>query len=109
MKGIPGVPTNMQGLLKQAQKIQKEIQRAQENAQNAVFEASSGGGMVKAKVSGKKRLEELWIAKEVVQTGDVEVLQDMIVAAVNEGLAKAEDHMKDEVSKVTGGLPIPGM
>ena len=107
--GIPGGLGNMQGLLKQAQKMQDDLKKAQENASNIKVEAQAGGGMVKVVVDGKNHLCELSIEKEVVNPDDVEMLQDLVMAAVNEGMSKVQEAMKQELAKVTGGMNIPGL
>lgn len=108
-KGFPGMPGNMQGLLKQAQKMQEDLLKAQEKSAQLTAEAQSGGGMVKVVVNGKNRLVSLSIEREVVNPDDVEMLQDLIVAAVNEGFSKVQEAQKEEINKITGGMPIPGL
>lgn len=100
---------NMQQIMRQAQKMQKKMEEAQEEAANQVVEASAGGGMVNVKVNGKQELLEITIEKDVVNPDDVEMLQDLIVAAVNEGMKKAQQIMQDKLQGITGGLNIPGM
>ena len=108
-KGFGGFPGNMQGLMKQAQKMQEDIKKAQEKSEQLTAEAQSGGGMVKVVVNGKNRLMELHIEKEVINPDDAEMLQDLIIAAVNEGMSKVQDAQKAELAKITGGLNIPGL
>lgn len=101
---------NMQQMMKQLQKMQQNIMRIQEEAGNKTVEATAGGGVVRVVVSGKKELKELHIAREAVDPEDMEFLQDLIIAAVNEGMQKAEEMVSAELAKVTGGMPrIPGM
>ncbi len=100
---------NMQQIMRQAQKMQKKMEEAQEEAANQIVEASAGGGMVSVKVNGKQELLEISIEKDVVNPEDVEMLQDLIVAAVNEGMKKAQQVMQDKLQGITGGLNIPGM
>ena len=100
---------NMQQIMRQAQKMQKKMEEAQEEAANQVVEASAGGGMVSVKVNGKQELLEISIGKDVVNPDDVEMLQDLIVAAVNEGMKKSQQIMQDKLQGITGGLNIPGM
>ena len=100
---------NMQHIMRQAQKMQKKMEEAQEEAANQVVEASAGGGMVSVKVNGKQELLEISIEKDVVNPDDVEMLQDLIVAAVNEGMKKSQQIMQDKLQGITGGLNIPGM
>ena len=100
---------NMQQIMRQAQKMQKNMEEAQAEAAAQVVEASAGGGMVSVKVNGKQELLEVVIEKDVVNPDDVEMLQDLIVAAVNEGMKKAQLLMQDKLQGITGGLNIPGM
>ncbi len=100
---------NMQQIMRQAQKMQKKMEEAQAEAAAHVVEASAGGGMVSVKVNGKQELLEVVIEKDVVNPDDVEMLQDLIVAAVNEGMKKAQLLMQDKLQGITGGLNIPGM
>jgi nucleoid-associated protein EbfC len=96
-------------IMKQAQKMQQELLRIQEELATKTVEASSGGGMVTVVVSGRMELTSIKIEKDVVDPNDIEMLQDLVLAAVNEGIAKAQEMTKDEMAKVTGGLPIPGL
>jgi DNA-binding YbaB/EbfC family protein len=96
-------------IMKQAQKMQQELLRIQEELATKSVEASSGGGMVSVVVNGRLEFQSLKIEKDVVDPGDIEMLQDLVMAAVNEGIAKAQEMAKDEMAKVTGGLPIPGL
>ena len=89
--------------------MQKKMEEAQAEAAAQVVEASAGGGMVSVKVNGKQELLEVVIEKDVVNPDDVEMLQDLIVAAVNEGMKKANQLMQDKLQGITGGLNIPGM
>jgi len=100
---------NMNQMIKQAQKMQEQMRKMQEELEEKVFEATSGGGAVRAKVNGKKELVEINLNPEVVDPDDVEMLQDLIVAAVNESMRKAEESSASEMSKLTGGLNIPGL
>lgn len=103
--GFPGGMGNMQQLMKQAQKMQADLQRKQEEAANTDFEVSAGGGAVVVKATGAKEIKEIIIKKEVVDPDDVEMLQDLVLTAVNEALRKADDMMQDGL----GGLSIPGL
>lgn len=100
---------NMQQIMRQAQKMQKKVEEAQAEAAAQIVEASVGGGMVSVKVNGKQELLEVVIEKDVVNPDDVEMLQDLIAAAVNEGMKKANQLMQDKLQGITGGLNIPGM
>jgi DNA-binding YbaB/EbfC family protein len=91
-------------MLRQAQKMQEEMLKAQTEVEDAEFEAAAGGGAVTAKVSGKKELLALTIAPEAVDPDDTEMLQELVVAAVNEALRKADSAMSDKMGSFTGGL-----
>jgi hypothetical protein len=99
----------MGSLLKQAQKIQAEIARVQEELSRKTVEASSGGGMVTAVANGKQEIISVKIDPEVVKLNDMEMLQDLVLAAVNEALKKAQEMISEEMRKITGGLNIPGL
>ena len=100
---------NMQQLARQAQKLQAQMTKMQEELEAREYEASAGGGMVTVKVNGKKELLGLEIKPEAVDPDDVEMLQDMGMAAVNEGLRIASETMEKEMGKLTGGMNIPGL
>ena len=100
---------NMQQLARQAQKLQQQMTKAQEEIEAREFEATAGGGMATAKVNGKKELLSIEIKPEAVDPDDIEMLQDLIVAAVNEALRQAGDTMEREMGKLTGGLGMPGL
>lgn len=97
---------NQMQMMKQAQKMQQELLKMQEELDQAVYESASGGGMVKATVNGKRQLISLEIDPEAVDPEDVEMLQDMVIAAVNEALRRAEDTASESMSKLTGGLNL---
>ncbi|HAR85554.1 MULTISPECIES: YbaB/EbfC family nucleoid-associated protein [unclassified Clostridium] len=107
--GFPGMGGNMNNLMKQAQKLQKQMEEAQKDLETKEFEASVGGGAVTVRVSGKKELKDIIIKPEVVDPDDVEMLQDLVLTAVNEALKKAEEETNSSMGKLTGGLNIPGM
>lgn len=109
MPGMGGGGGNMQQLVRQAQKMQEDMARIQEKLAEREVEAASGGGMVKAVVSGKKALKSITIDPQAVDPEDVEMLQDLIVAAVNEAMRMADEMNADEMGKLTGGLNMPGM
>lgn len=109
MKGMPPMGGNMNNILKQAQKLQKQIEDLREEIEKRTVEASSGGGAVTAVVTGKKEIVDIKINKEVVDPDDVEMLQDLIIAALNEALSKAGEMMEQEMAKVTGGFNVPGL
>jgi DNA-binding YbaB/EbfC family protein len=96
-------------MLRQAQQLQQRILKLQEELESATVEATAGGGMVKAVVSGKLRVESLAIDPQVAVSDDVEMLQDLVQAAVNEGLEKAQEMVSGRMSALTGGMKIPGL
>lgn len=96
-------------ILKQAQKMQRDVLAMQEELKKRVVDASSGGGMVTAYVNGGKQLVKLTIEKAAVDPDDVEMLEDLVVAAVSSAMEKAELMVSEELKKVTGGLGIPGL
>ncbi|MDD6882888.1 MAG: YbaB/EbfC family nucleoid-associated protein [Eubacteriales bacterium] len=100
---------NMQALARQAQKLQQQMTKMQEELEAKEYEASSGGGMVTVKVNGKKEVLSLEIKPEAVDPEDVEMLQDLVMAAVNEALRTAGETMEREMSKLTGGMNVPGL
>lgn len=100
---------DMNKLMKQAQQMQREMAKQQEVLAQKIFEASSGGGMVSAKVNGKSELVELKIDPEVVQKEDIGMLQDLILAAVNEAHRRAQDTIQKELQGLMGGMKIPGL
>lgn len=109
MRGMPPMGGNMNNLMKQAQKLQKQMEEMKEEIEKKTVEASSGGGAVTAVVSGKKEIIDIKIKPEVVDPDDVEMLQDLIIAAINEAISKAGEMMEQEMAKVTGGFNIPGL
>ena len=103
------MPQNMNNMLKQAQKMQQDMLKAQQEIEEKEIEATSGGGAVTVKVSGKKELLSVKISPEVVDPDDIEMLEDLIMAAVNEAIRKADEESAKEMSKLTGGMNIPGL
>lgn len=104
--GMGGMGMNA-NMLKQAQKMQQDMMRMQQELQEKEYEAAAGGGVVTATVTGKRELKALEIDPEAVDPDDVEMLQDMIVAAVNEALRAAENDVASTMQKLTGGLGLP--
>lgn len=103
--GFPGFGGgNMANLMKQAQKMQKDMEKMQEELKEKTVDATAGGGAVKVVASGKKEIIEITINPEVVDPDDVEMLQDLVLAAVNEALRKADEMVNSEMSRVTGGM-----
>ncbi len=103
--GFPGgIPGNMNNLMKQAQKMQKQMEEAQKNLAETEAEATAGGGAVTVKVSGAKEVLSVKISEEVVDPDDIEMLEDLIVAATNEALRKIDEISQQSMAKLTGGL-----
>ena len=96
-------------MMKQAQQLQAKMLKLQEEMSEKTVETSSGGGMVKVVANGRQQLVSIQIEQEVVDPDDVEMLQDLILAAVNDVLAKAQDMVSGEMNKLTGGMNIPGL
>lgn len=96
-------------MLKQVQQMQRQMSQIDEELQNEKVEATAGGGMVKATVSGKQDILEIKISKEAVDPDDVELLEDMVLAAVKEAIEKSRQLAQDKMGKITGGLNLPGM
>lgn len=105
MKGIP----NMNQILKQAQQLQAKMAKLQQELEEKTVEASSGGGMVTVVVNGKQELLSIKIDPEVIDPQDPEMLQDLILAAVNDGLAKAKQMVNEEMGKLTGSMNLPNL
>ncbi len=97
------------GMLKQAQKIQAQLAKMQEEMAEKTVEASSGGGMVSVVVNGKQEVISVKIEREVVNPDDIDMLQDLVLAAVNEGIRKSQEMVTEEMKRLTGGLSIPGL
>ena len=104
--GFPGggMPGNMSNLMKQAQRMQRQMEESQKELETKEFTAKAGGGAVEAVVTGAKELKSVKISPEAVDPDDVEMLQDLIVAAVNEAMKQADEASADSMSKLTGGL-----
>lgn len=99
-----GMPGNMNHLMKQAQKMQKQMEETAKELNEREYEASAGGGVVKVVVSGSKEIKSVTLAEEVVDPEDIEMLEDLIVAAANEALRAMEKDAQDKMGKLTGGL-----
>lgn len=109
-KGFGGGMGGMGDILKQAQQMQKKMAKLQEDLKERVVEGTAGGNMVKALVNGKKELLKVEINPEVMDPDDVEMLEDLIIAAVNQAMKKAEEMSEEEMNKITGGLGgMPGL
>lgn len=106
--GFPG-GMNMQNMMKQAQQMQMKMQQMQDELEQKEVEASAGGGVVTVVATGKKIIKSIEIKEEVVDPDDIEMLQDLVIAAVNEALTKAEEMVQTEMSKITGGMNLGGL
>ncbi|AGH94421.1 YbaB/EbfC family nucleoid-associated protein [Pseudobdellovibrio exovorus] len=105
MKGMMG---GMAGLMKQANQMQMKMKKLQEELATREFNGTSGGGAVKATVNGENKILSLTIDPEVLKAGDAEMLQDMVISALNDALKTAKDTSSQEMSKITGGMSLPG-
>ena len=99
-------PQNMNSMMKQVQKMQEDMAALQENRE---YEVSAGGGMVSVKINGKREILSLDIKPEIVDPDDIETLSDIVIAAVNEAIKKVDSTSESEMSKITGGINVPGM
>ncbi len=109
--GFPGggMPGNMNNLMKQAQRMQRQMEESQKEMENAEFEAKAGGGAVTVRITGKREITKIELAPEVVDPDDIEMLQDLIMAATNEALRQVEEANNEAVSKMTGGMNFGGL
>ena len=108
-QGLSGGPSNMQSMLKQAQKMQEDMAAKQAELEEREYDISAGGGVVNVKINGKKEILSVKLAEEIVDPDDIETLEDLIVAAVNEAIKKVESVSSSEMSQITGNLNILGM
>jgi DNA-binding YbaB/EbfC family protein len=104
-----GAPNNMNAMIRQAQKMQDQMKEKQDELAEREFNGTAGGGAVEVVMSGKKEITSLTIKPDVVDPEDIEMLQDLIIAAVNETFRKVEEVTNEEMEKITGGLNVPGM
>ncbi len=108
--GFPGGGmNNMQNMMRQAQQMQQKMQQLQEEVEQREVEATAGGGVVRVVATGKKVIKSIEIKPEAVDPDDVEMLEDLVMAAVNEAIAKADEMMQQEMGKITGGLNLGGL
>ena len=107
-KGLGG-PQNMNGMMKQVQKMQEEMTALQTELEEREDEVSAGGGMVKVKINGKREILHIDIQPDIVDPDDIETLADVVTAAVNEAIKKVDSTSESEMQKITGGLNIPGL
>ncbi len=108
-KGMGGGPQNMQGMLRQAQKMQEDMATLQEELDSREYEVSAGGGVVTVKITGKLEIKSIDLKPEIVDPDDIETLSDILVAGVNEAIKKVNETNSEEMAKVTGSINIPGM
>lgn len=109
-RGFGGIPGGgVQGMMQQARKVQEQIKQAQEKVEAFVGEGQAGGGAVRAKIDGKNRIRELSIDPELVNPAEVDLLQDTIISALNDAVARVEEHRKELLSAATGGISVPGL
>ena len=109
--GFPGggMPGNMGNLMKQAQKMQKQMEESQKEMETKEFSAKAGGGAVEVTITGKKTIKSLTLKPEVVDPEDIDMLQDLIISAVNEAVNNVESTTENEMGKITGGVSLPGL
>ena len=108
-KGIGGGPQNMQGMIRQAQKMQEDMEALQADLDQREYEVKAGGGVVTVKINGKLEILSIAMEPEVVEPEDIDTLSDLLVAGVNEAIKKVTAINNEEMSKVTGSLSVPGM
>ena len=108
-KGMGGGPQNMQAMLRQAQKMQEDMAIKQEELDAREYEIKAGGGVVTVKINGKKEILSIDIAPELVDPDDIETLQDILVAGVNEAIKRVEDTNAREMEKITGAMNMPSL
>lgn len=108
-KGMGGGPQNMNAMIRQAQKMQEDMETLQAELETREYEISAGGGMVGVKINGKKEILSIDIKPEIVDPDDIETLSDILVAAVNEAIGRVEKTNSEEMNKITGNLNMPGM
>ena len=108
-KGMGGGPQNMNAMIKQAQKMQEDMETLQAELDEREYDISAGGGVVAVKINGKKEVLSIDIKPEIVDPDDIETLSDILVAAINEAIKRVEDTNSAEMSKVTGGMSVPGL
>ena len=108
-KGMGGGPQNMNAMLRQAQKMQEDMEALQADLDEREYDISAGGGVVGVKINGKKEILSIDIKPEIVDPDDIETLSDILVAAVNEAIKRVEDTNSAEMSKITGNMNMPGL
>jgi DNA-binding YbaB/EbfC family protein len=108
-QGMGGGAQSRNDIVRQAQKMQEQISAVQESIESRDFTASAGGGQVEVVISGKKEIKSLTIKPEVVDPNDIEMLQDLIISAINQGIKNIEETSEKEMSAITGGISFPGL
>ena len=108
-KGVGGGSGNMQAMIRQAQKMQEDMQAMQEELDGREYDVSAGGGMVNVKISGKKEILNIDIKPDIVDPDDIETLSDILVAAVNQAIKLVETTNSEAMDKITGGMNMPGL
>ncbi len=108
-KGMGGGPQNMNAMIKQAQKMQEDMEALQADLDEREYDISAGGGVVSVKINGKKEILAIDIKPEIVDPDDIETLSDILVAAVNEAIKRVEETNSAEMSKITGNMSVPGL
>jgi len=108
-KGMGGGPQNMQSMIKQAQKMQEDMERVQAELEEEVTEVTAGGGAVKIEIKGNREILSIKLQEDVVDPDDIETLEDLIVAAVNEAIKTVDSKSQAAMSKVTSGINMPGL
>jgi len=112
-KGFRGMPggggMNMQQMMKQAQKMQRQMEEMQAELANKTLEVSAGGGAIKVTINGEKQITALEISPDVIDPDDVEMLQDLVISAVNEAIRQMDEQTSGQMSQITGGMNLPGL
>lgn len=108
-KGMGGGPSNMQAMIKQAQKMQEDMENLQTELDEKEHEVSAGGGAVTVKIKGNRELVSVNLSEDIVDPDDIETLQDLIIAAVNEAIKTVDNYNSEEMGKITSGLNVPGL
>ena len=108
-KGMGGGPQNMNAMLKQAQKMQEDMENLQADLDAREYDISAGGGMVNLKINGKREILAIDIKPEIVDPDDIETLSYVLIAAINEGIKRVDDTNNSEMSKITGSMGMPGL
>ncbi len=108
-KQLSGGGQNMNSMIHQARKMQDQITALQEDIEQRTFDATAGGGAVSVTLTGKKTIQSITLDPEMVKEGDVEMIQDLIMSAINEAINTVEETTEKEMSKITGGVSLPGL